>query len=68
MHTYELNKRRARKGFGERKKFLISEHKMCRSMIDHHTIMCYDREDSHELTYAKLRMAVVEKELLEITK
>ena len=68
MRTHDFLKRRARPGCAEQKKELIAEHRMLCSLIDHHIIMCYDREDSHELIQAKKDRDAIEKLLMEITK
>lgn len=68
MRTYEFFKRRARPGCGQQKKELMAEHKSLCSLIDHHIIMCYDREDSAELIQTRKDRDVIEKLLLEITK
>ncbi|AAQ81567.1 hypothetical protein PHG31p244 [Aeromonas phage 31] len=67
MQTYEFIKRRARPGCGQQKKELMAEHKMLRAMVDHHTIMCYDREPSPELLKARSDKERIENLLLEIT-
>lgn len=68
MRTYEFLKRRARPGCGEQKKELIAKHRMLCSLVDHHIIMCYDREDSPELIKALEEREQIEKLLMEITK
>lgn len=68
MRTHEFLKRRAHPGCGEQKKELIAEHRMLCALVDHHIIMCYDREDSPELIRAKKDRDAIEKLLMEITK